>query len=283
MIGVLEKGTGFEFIVTIARAEDILARKMPELVDAFGPLSAKERRFEEEEEEEERYLARCCLRRTEHDDDDNAPSRRPPPSVPDLARPIALPAVIPRVYDYWMSKRSRLRKPLLRRYWPPTAATDTNPYQVLRRHDKEKRRLRKKRQNDDEAYEKMRRLRADFEGVRALCELILRREEVHGTLVEPTNDYFEERLHGYVDTTGAPRERGKNERSIESVVRVPKYRNNTEGRGPGTPVPWPIRRRRRCCCRPRTSRDGVGGLARPAHPARASYVVRVVGGGAPPR
>jgi len=150
-------------------------------------------------------------------------------------------------------------------------------------HDKEKRRLRKKRQNDDEAYEKMRRLRADFEGVRALCELILRREEVHGTLVEPTNDYFEERLHGYVDTTGAPRERGKNERSIESVVRVPKYRNNTEGRGPGTPVPWPIRRRRRCCCRPRTSRDGVGGLARPAHPARASYVVRVVGGGAPPR
>ena len=89
---------------------------------------------------------------------------------------------------------------------------------MFRRHDKEKRRLRKKRQNDAEAYEKMRRLRAGFEGVRALCELILRREEVHETLAELTNDYFEERLHGYVDTTGAPRESGMNERSIESVV-----------------------------------------------------------------
>ena len=86
----MEKSTGFESIVTIARAEDILVRKMPELGDAFGPLSAKEWRFEEEEEERW-YLAGCCLRRTEHDDDDNAPSRRPPPSVPDLARPIALP------------------------------------------------------------------------------------------------------------------------------------------------------------------------------------------------
>ena len=41
----MEKSTGFESTVTIARAEDILVRKMSELVDAFGPLSAKEWRF----------------------------------------------------------------------------------------------------------------------------------------------------------------------------------------------------------------------------------------------
>ena len=68
------------------------------------------------------------------------------------------------VYNYWVAKRSRLRRPLLP--------------QVFRQRGKEKRRLRKKRQNDMEAHRKMRQLRADFERVGRLCDLILRRERV---------------------------------------------------------------------------------------------------------
>ena len=63
-----------------------------------------------------------------------------------------------------------------------------NLHQVFRQRDKEKRRLHKKRQNDMEAYRKMRQLRADFERVGRLCDLILRREQVNSTLVEISND-----------------------------------------------------------------------------------------------
>ncbi|KAL3785513.1 hypothetical protein ACHAW5_005267 [Stephanodiscus triporus] len=228
MMDALEKATGHESIVTISQAEEMLVGRMPILVDIFGPLSEGERRMEEEEDE--RYLKRWL--RDDADDDvvdsggrvgsRGRPKRRLP--LPTLAPPVTLPEVIRQVYDYWMAKRSRLRKPLLRRYWPPTSASDLNPHQVFRQRDKEKRRLRKKRQNDIEAYKKMRQLRMDFERVGTLCELILKREEVNSTLVELTNEYFEERMHGWTDTTGLPRRsRTLNKSTVQSALSVPKY------------------------------------------------------------
>jgi hypothetical protein len=139
---------------------------------------------------------------------------------PTLAQPVTLPEVIRQVYNYWVAKRSRMRKPLLRRYWPPTSASDLNPHQVFRQRDKEKRRLRKKRQNDLEAYRKMRQLRADFERVGMLCDLILRREEVNSTL----NDYYEERIHRWTDTTELPRRSQTLDRSaVERALELPRY------------------------------------------------------------
>jgi len=218
MMDILEKATGFESIVTKQQAEEVLVRKIPELEDIFGPLTVEDRRLEEEDDE--RHLVRWLKI-----DAVKSQASKKQPSLPALAQPITLPAAIHQVYDYWVAKRSKLRKPLLRRYWPPTAATDTNPHQVFRVPNKEKRRLRKKKQNDAEAYKKMKQLKSDFERVRALCELVMRREEASSTLVELTNEYFEERLHGWVDTTGVPRQiKMLNKRKIASaVLNVPKY------------------------------------------------------------
>jgi enhancer of polycomb-like protein len=206
MIDALEKATGHESIVTIAQAEEVLVGRMPCLADIFGPLSERERRMEEEEDE--RHLSRWLK------DCDAAAD------LPTLAPPVTLPEVIRQVYNYWVAKRSKMRKPLLRRYWPPTSASDLNPHQVFRQRDKEKRRLRKKRQNDLEAYRKMRQLRADFERVGMLCDLILRREEVNSTL----NDYYEERIHRWTDTTKLPRRSQTLDRSaVERALELPRY------------------------------------------------------------
>jgi len=210
MIDALEKATGHESIVTIAQAEEVLVGRMPCLADIFGPLSEKERRMEEEEDE--RHLSRWLK------DCDAAAD------LPTLAPPVTLPEVIRQVYNYWVAKRSKMRKPLLRRYWPPTSASDLNPHQVFRQRDKEKRRLRKKRQNDLEAYRKMRQLRADFERVGMLCDLILRREEVNSTLVALSIDYYEERMHRWTDTTGLPwRSQTLDRCAVERALELPRY------------------------------------------------------------
>ncbi len=228
MMDALEKATGHESIVTLTQAEEMLVVRMPCLIDIFGPLTERERRMEDEEDE--RHLSRY-LRDDAHvkyggggrtgSGRPRGPSDHP---LPTLAPPVTLPEVIRQVYNYWMTKRSRLRKPLLRRYCPPTSASDLNPHQVFRQREKEKRRLRKKRQNDLEAYRKMRQLRMDFERVGTLCDLVLRREEVNSTLVELTNEYFEERMHGWTNTTGLPRRsRTLDRRCIDDVLNVPKY------------------------------------------------------------
>ena len=131
------------------------------------------------------------------------PRTRLPP-LPTLAPPVTLPEVIRQVYNYWVAKRSRLRRPLLRQL-APTSASNLNPHQVFRQRDKKNSRLRKKRQNDMELYRKMRQLRVDFERVGRLCNSILRRERVNSMLVELLNDYYKERMHHWTDTTGLPR------------------------------------------------------------------------------
>ena len=145
--------------------------------------------------------------------------------MPFLAPPITLKQVIHQVYTYWVQKRSKLKKPLLRRYWPVTSTNDLNPHMVFRPRDQVKRKLRKKRQNDLEAYKKMKQLKHDFERVRVLCDLILKRETVFSTMVELTNEYFEERLYEWTDTSGLPREsRVLNKRQVENaILDVPKY------------------------------------------------------------
>ncbi len=241
IMDTLEKATGFESIMTISQAEQLLVMKVPQLVDIFGPLSAMER--QREEEMEEQYVSRWLKNKhittiAEPDSSSSSSLAQPRPPLPTLAPPVTLPTVIHQVYNYWVAKRSKLKKPLLRRYWPATSASDPNPHQVFRQRDKEKRRLRKKRQNDTEAYKKMKQLKLDFERVGVLCELILKREEVNRNLVELTNEYFKERWYSWTDTTGVPRRlqqninnsgnlmnRGKMLMMMENGVlqNVPKY------------------------------------------------------------
>lgn len=124
--------------------------------------------------------------------------------------------LLPLVYAYWLSKRSRLNKPLCRKYWPQVTSSDTNPRQVFRyrntvvllytlllrstiaivlykcifsmfiltliysprrTRDKERYRLRKQqKRNDIDAFRKMQQLRREFATARDLLQLVLERE-----------------------------------------------------------------------------------------------------------
>ena len=118
---------------------------------------------------------------------------------------VTLKQVFHDVYTYWVSKRSKLKRPLLRQYWPVTSTDDTNPHLVFRPREKEKYKLRKKRQNDMEAFQKMKQLRNDFDNLRAVLDLVRRREEIYRTHVQLQIELFQQRLYDVVDTSGVPR------------------------------------------------------------------------------
>ncbi|KAL3804799.1 hypothetical protein ACHAWO_005328 [Cyclotella atomus] len=212
MLDVLEKATGFETIVTVAQAEAILTKKIPVLNEIFSntPPVIKERRHAD---------TKIAIQSSS----DDATMNKSPNRIPAFGPPITLSAAIFKVYTHWMQKRSRLRKPLLRRFWPATASADINPHMVFRPREKEKRKLRKKRQNDIESYKKMKMLKLDFECVKTLCDLIVRREGVTSLMVDLTNEYYQQRLHDWLDTTGEPRQAGALTKDIiEKVLDVPK-------------------------------------------------------------
>ncbi|KAL4099962.1 hypothetical protein PRIC1_007759 [Phytophthora ramorum] len=84
------------------------------------------------------------------------------------------------VYAYWAAKRQKLRRPLLRRFWPQTPLNDTNPHSVFRPREKERYKLRKHRKNDLEGFRKLQQLRVDFERVRrcwTLCDVESKRRD----------------------------------------------------------------------------------------------------------
>ena len=112
MMDVLEKATGFEMIVTVAQAEKILAQKIPILTEIFAnkPPVIKEPRYVNDG---------IAIQRSTADTSSKSSDR-----IPAFGPPITLSAAIYKVYNYWMQKRSRLKKPLLRRFWPATSTTE---------------------------------------------------------------------------------------------------------------------------------------------------------------
>jgi enhancer of polycomb-like protein len=113
--------------------------------------------------------------------------------------------VIQEVYTYWVQKRSKLKRPLLRRFWPVTSTDDTNPHMVFRPREKEKYKLRKKRQNDANAYRKMKQLRDDFDNLRAVLDLVRHREELHRLHINLQVECFHQRLYDAINTSGRAR------------------------------------------------------------------------------
>ena len=113
--------------------------------------------------------------------------------------------VIQEVYTYWVQKRSKLKRPLLRRFWPVTSTDDTNPHMVFRPREKEKYKLRKKRQNDANAYRKMKQLREDFDNLRTVLDIVRHREKLHQIHVQLQVDLCRQRLYDTIDTSGTPR------------------------------------------------------------------------------
>jgi enhancer of polycomb-like protein len=86
--------------------------------------------------------------------------------------------IVEDVYKYWQGKRARLRKPLLRRFWPATSPTDVNPHNVFRPRDKGRYNTRRQKKNDLESFTKMQQLREDLDRARSLLDYTRQREKL---------------------------------------------------------------------------------------------------------
>ena len=194
MLDLLEKATGLETIVTLTQAERLIVANIPVILQIFG---------------------------TSHT---AGPTHSAIEQKQRKKNEITVRSVISEIYNYWVNKRSRLRKPLLRKYWPTTASNDTNPHVVFRPREKEKYKLRKKRQNDLDAYMKMKQLRIDFTKVRAMLELVQRREKLNHCMLDMQCDWFEQRVYEMIDTSALPRESDRlSHEEVEETLNVPKY------------------------------------------------------------
>ncbi|GAX80451.1 hypothetical protein CEUSTIGMA_g7890.t1 [Chlamydomonas eustigma] len=81
------------------------------------------------------------------------------------------------VYQYWLSKRKRYSRPLLRRLQVPTSLLDVNPLNTFRVREKTNRPLtRRRRENSVDCLEKMRLLRENLLGGLEMGELVILRE-----------------------------------------------------------------------------------------------------------
>eukprot|EP00916_Digyalum_oweni_P012053 GHVL01019935.1.p1 GENE.GHVL01019935.1~~GHVL01019935.1.p1 ORF type:complete len:416 (+),score=97.19 GHVL01019935.1:71-1318(+) len=80
------------------------------------------------------------------------------------------------IWQYWQEKRSRLKRPLLRQFWPSTPMDDTSVYGVFRPRKKEKRQLRRPKKSAREALSKVQILGRDIQDVLVLIEKVKKRE-----------------------------------------------------------------------------------------------------------
>ena len=141
MMDILETATAFDAIITTSQADQLFQMKLPELYASF-PLHSS-------------VKSTTTINRQQQ-----------PQSAAKQQSMVTTKTVIQDVYTYWVQKRSKLKRPLLRRFWPVTSTEDTNPHMVFRPREKEKYKLRKKRQNDVNAYRKLKQLRDEFDTLR---------------------------------------------------------------------------------------------------------------------
>lgn len=145
----------------------------------------------------------------------------------------------PVLYAYWLAKRKRIGKPLLRRFWPKTATTDTNPHSVFRPREKERYKLRKHRKNDLDAFRKLQQLRRDFETAKELCGLVTRRERIKRLKLDIDRGHLRRQLAHLAETHGVPllAERRRRQRPLfadtpsDYSVTVPEVRSPLPSRG----------------------------------------------------
>lgn len=115
------------------------------------------------------------------------PPGRPPLLPPALLAPSAnatVRRIIEDVTKWWIEKRAKLKKPLLRRFWQPTAPGDRDPHHTFRvQAEKEQYRLRRTRKNDADTLHKLRSLVEDVGAATGLLDLVRAREVVKRDLV----------------------------------------------------------------------------------------------------
>jgi len=205
IIDILEKSTGFDMIVPIGHAQDIILERLPQLYQMY-PVKAP------------RHI------RSGVSGGDGAGRPSPSSSSSGSSPVVTIRHVLSDVYHYWMSKRSKLKRPLLRQFWPVTSTEDTNPHSVFRPREKEKYKLRKKRQNDMDSYRKLQQLKEDFSQIRLMLSMIRQREELNRSLIMLQQEWFEQKLYDAVDTSGLCRISQRLDRkSLDELMQVESH------------------------------------------------------------
>lgn len=87
------------------------------------------------------------------------------------------------VYDYWLSRRKKLGKPLLRRFWPITNPSDNNPHHTFRPHEKQIK-VRRTRRNDADAVRKLSLMTADLKQATKVLSWVKEREALKKAFFE---------------------------------------------------------------------------------------------------
>ena len=108
------------------------------------------------------------------------------------------------MYRYWVAKRTRNQKPLLRRFWPITQPADPDPHMVFRPRDEQgmKNRLRRSRKDDKSSYEKLKLLQQDLEQVTRILNSLRKREILKASKVKYEKELFLQSIFDKIHTNG---------------------------------------------------------------------------------
>lgn len=116
-------------------------------------------------------------------------------------------AMVKQVREYWLAKRKKLGKPLLRRYWPETPCNDTNPHLVFRPREKpEKYRLRKHRKNEIDVTQRLSLLSTILHQSLELTKDIEKREYLKFRKIVLVNEILEQKIYEVEHPDGPERE-----------------------------------------------------------------------------
>lgn len=119
------------------------------------------------------------------------------------------------VYKYWLKKRKKIRKPLMRDFRAPPDVENPSPHVAFRpRHAGRRISTRNPRKNDFNNFNKMRYLKRDFVKLLDIVELMIQREKFKSDSTLLQTHIFDEKLRS---TTAGKKHSGKASQYAASV------------------------------------------------------------------
>lgn len=94
------------------------------------------------------------------------------------------------VYEYWLKKRERLKRPLIRRLEAPTPHSNTDPFRAFRPREKPHRpQTRRRKENNSDSYNRLVLIWENMKIAQQLFELIFNREKKKRDIVYVMTDW----------------------------------------------------------------------------------------------
>jgi hypothetical protein len=113
---------------------------------------------------------------------------------------VPLSRLVEDVHKYWIDRRNKLKKPLMRRFWSPTSLTDLDPNHCFRVVEGSARLATRActRKNDTESFNKLMLLSQELHGGLELTHMVCNRELMKRDQLAISQDLFEQvgaRIH----------------------------------------------------------------------------------------